>query len=73
MLFDLVVQADIAVRFGCRVAAVHPSGPSVVLANGEVLQTDIIVGADGDCSVVRPVLFNGRKEVEQDGNLTTYT
>ena len=73
MLFDLVVQADIAVRFGCRIAAVHPNTSSVVLENGEELQADIIVGADGDCSVVRPVLFSGRKEVEQDGNLTTYT
>ena len=73
MLFDLVAEADIAVRFGSRVAAVRPSGPSVILAIGEELHADIIVGADGDCSVVRPVLFNGRKEVEGDGNLTTYS
>lgn len=73
MLYDLVVRTGITVDFGCRVVAVHPEGPSVTLADGRELHADLVIGADGDCSTVRPTLFNGRIEVERDGILTGYT
>lgn len=50
--------AGVEKRFGARVASVSPAGPrpSVTLKGGEVITADLLLGADGLHSVLRPVL-----------------
>ncbi|MFC5096664.1 FAD-dependent oxidoreductase [Amycolatopsis plumensis] len=45
------------VRWGAKVAAVAPG--RLTLATGEVVETDLVVGADGAWSKVRPLLSDG--------------
>ena len=73
MLYNLAVRSGIAVEFGCRVVAVNTDGPSVTLADGRELHADLVIGAAGLRSSVRPTLFGNRKEVERDGTLTGYS
>ena len=47
-----------AVRWGAKVIAVTPS--SITLADGETVSADLIVGADGAWSKVRPLLSDAR-------------
>lgn len=61
MLLDAVTDrlgAD-AVRTGARVTAVDPERARATLASGEVVEADVLVGADGIHSVVRDRLFPG--------------
>ncbi|KAL0570033.1 hypothetical protein V5O48_011931 [Marasmius crinis-equi] len=46
------------VRLGCEVTSINASMPSVTLKSGETLSADLIIGADGANSVVRPALGN---------------
>ncbi|KAG6852673.1 hypothetical protein C0991_010020 [Blastosporella zonata] len=52
----------ITLRLNCKVQTVEPHAPLVVLESGEIIQADLIVGADGVRSVVRDVVL-GRKQV----------
>jgi salicylate hydroxylase len=53
----LAARADgIATRFNARVVAVDPDAGRVTLAHGAVLQADLVIGADGLHSVIRPTL-----------------
>lgn len=51
------------IRFGQRVQAIDTSanGPSLTMANGEIIKADVIIGADGIHSVVRAALFGPDK------------
>jgi 2-polyprenyl-6-methoxyphenol hydroxylase-like FAD-dependent oxidoreductase len=64
-----------AVRWGSKVVAVHPLGQGrhrIELTDGQVLTTDLLVGADGAWSQVRPLLsaahpaYSGVSFVESD-------
>ncbi|KIY65001.1 FAD/NAD(P)-binding domain-containing protein [Cylindrobasidium torrendii FP15055 ss-10] len=55
-------------RYGFRVASVHTerTGPAVVFGqNGERLECDVIVGADGTSSVVRDYLYEQQQHHHQ--------
>ncbi|KAH8822358.1 hypothetical protein DL96DRAFT_1714687 [Flagelloscypha sp. PMI_526] len=43
-------------RLNARVSSVDPDGPSVTLANGEVINCDFVLGADGVKSLVRALV-----------------
>lgn len=62
-LIDLLAQGldGAETRFVAQVAQVNPQGPrpSVMLKGGEVLSADLVLGADGLPSVLRPVLQPG--------------
>ena len=56
--------------FGARVLHVDSSAPSVTLENGTRFFADIVVGADGDCSIVRPLLQG--HDYDREGAITSY-
>ncbi|KAK4546944.1 hypothetical protein LTR36_001676 [Oleoguttula mirabilis] len=61
----------ITVRTGCRVASYDYGGPSVTLADGEILDADLIICADGIKSSVRDII-NGRPIAPQDTGDVAY-
>lgn len=71
MLYRIAISAGARISFGCPVKSVDPDAPSVTLANGRKLYGDLIIGADGDKSVVRKALDGGDEE-EDDDIYTTY-
>ena len=67
MLYDLAVGAGAKVRFNARVTKIDKSKPSVTLSSGEEIYGDLIIGADGDNSIIRPlVLAEEREETEEE-------
>ncbi|THH08944.1 hypothetical protein EW145_g2362 [Phellinidium pouzarii] len=73
MLYKHAVNAGARFSFSSRVININPAAASVTLSNGEEICGDIIVGADGDTSIVRPILFGEtNSEVERSGIYTTY-
>ena len=54
VLMQAAVDAGVTLRTGCKVVKVHPGTPARVnLAEGETLQADLVIGADGLHSVLR--------------------
>ncbi|EIN05952.1 FAD/NAD(P)-binding domain-containing protein [Punctularia strigosozonata HHB-11173 SS5] len=78
MLHRLATAAGAQVEFGKGVRAVHapPEGqgqqPSVELESGEAVSADIIIGADGYRSIVRPVVL-GEEDQGEDVGMSVYT
>ncbi|KAI5121804.1 hypothetical protein M0805_009796 [Coniferiporia weirii] len=72
MLYKLAVDAGARVSFGSRVASVNPAAASVTLHTGQEIFGDIIVGADGDEGIVRPLLLEDGVEEVTDGTYTSY-
>ncbi|EPQ51650.1 FAD/NAD P-binding domain-containing protein [Gloeophyllum trabeum ATCC 11539] len=58
ILFDLA-SPHMSLRLKSRVVAIDPSVPNLTLESGEVIKTDLIVGADGVKSFVREVVIGG--------------
>lgn len=72
MLFRQAKDAGAKISFGCQVTSVDFEKPSVSLSNGSEIPGDLIIGADGDRSVVRQAFFGDEKEEEKDDIFTTY-
>ncbi len=56
VIHDMAVSSGATVQFGIAVTAVDPHGPSVTLANGEILGADLIIGADGYRSMCQQII-----------------
>lgn len=71
MVYRLAVSSGAQVDFGVSVESVNPGKPkpTVTLSSGEVLTADIVIGADGPTSLVRPVVI----EREDDAVSTGFT
>ncbi|KAI0741980.1 FAD/NAD(P)-binding domain-containing protein [Daedaleopsis nitida] len=77
LLYKLAVEAGAKIRVHSKVQSIHPgttraSRPRVVLEDGEVLEADIVIGADGNKSTVREVVL-GEKDQARPGGMTLYT
>jgi salicylate hydroxylase len=60
ILFDAAKAVGVDIRLGCYVVSVDVSGPRAMLASGETLQGDVVIGADGIRSPTRKALLGPR-------------
>ena len=69
LVYRLAVESGAQVDFGVSVESVKPGNPkpSVTLSTGEVLTADIIIGADGPRSLVRPVVLDRDDDAKPSG------
>ncbi|KZO90144.1 FAD/NAD(P)-binding domain-containing protein [Calocera viscosa TUFC12733] len=56
MLYDLAVDANVKIRLNSTVVTIDPYVPSCALQSGEVVKSDLIIGADGVKSMIREVV-----------------
>ena len=69
MLYDQAIRSGAKVDFGITVEAVVPGDPNPTgkLSTGETLTADIVIGADGPRSIVRPVVLDQEDDVKPSG------
>lgn len=69
LLYNLATSAGAQVTFGVSVTAVQSGDPkpSVTLSTGEVLTTDVVVGADGPNSKIRKYVNEDEEPAEPSG------
>lgn len=69
MVYQLATASGARVDFGVGVQSVAPGdpAPSVTLSTGEVLTADIVIGADGPASIVRPVVLDREDDAKPAG------
>ncbi|KAI0741981.1 FAD/NAD(P)-binding domain-containing protein [Daedaleopsis nitida] len=77
LLYKLAMGAGARIDLHAEVTSIQQGtdsipNPSVSLANGEVLTSDIIIGADGSKSMVREVVLDEEDDA-RPGGLTVYT
>lgn len=65
MLHKLASNAGAQISYGCRVISVDPELPCVTTSTGEEIRADLIVGADGDRSIVRKILEEDDEEEDE--------
>lgn len=66
MLYEGAKSAGVTIRFSARVDHINPEIPAVTLADGQVLEADLIVGADGKFdqnSIASQSHFSERKSI----------
>ena len=72
-LYEIAVNAGVRVEFNSNVVAVDPETPSVTLNGGKKVYGDIVIGTDGDQSLVRKLMFDeGEEEEMVEGPWTGY-
>jgi salicylate hydroxylase len=64
MIFDLAKWKGVTFRFNSQVVDADPVYGCVELSTGELLYADVIIGADGFDSILRPLVteFDGFKD-----------
>ena len=63
IIHDLAISAGASIQFGVAVDSVDPHGPSVTLANGEIIHADLVIGADGYRSMCQQIIETDTGEV----------
>jgi salicylate hydroxylase len=48
LLYEAAVKARVDVRLGSRIGSIDESAPAVFLTEGEKIEGDAIIGADGE-------------------------
>ncbi|CZR52464.1 uncharacterized protein PAC_02341 [Phialocephala subalpina] len=59
MLHDAAVKHGVEVRLSSRIKSIDEAAPAVVLMNGDKIEADVIIGADGIKSTVRDAVLSG--------------
>ncbi|KAI0091408.1 FAD/NAD-P-binding domain-containing protein [Irpex rosettiformis] len=74
IVYQLAIEAGVRIDFGAKVTEVSPGDPrpSVTLANGEVVTADVVVGADGPRSIVRPVVVGEEEDDPEPEGVTVF-
>ncbi len=47
LLYEAALEAGVEVRLSSRITSIDENAPNVLLASGEMIEGDIIIGADG--------------------------
>ncbi|KAJ7035284.1 hypothetical protein C8F04DRAFT_535171 [Mycena alexandri] len=74
MMYDIAIGQGTTIRLDATAVAVNPEKRTVILASGETLKADVIIGADGVSGLVRPVLL-AEQDIQEASNpsLCMYT
>lgn len=67
LLFDLA-EPNITLRLNSTVTDIDPDTPSLTLASGEIIKSDLIIGADGVKSVVQTTVLGRTNPAEPTGD-----
>lgn len=67
VLYANALSTGVEVRRNALVTQVDPLGASVTLSNGEIINADLIIGADGYESLVREVVLGKRPDGVRSG------
>jgi len=51
MLYETAIELGVEVRLASRIKSIDEIRPAVVLVSGETIEGDIVIGADGKCSL----------------------
>lgn len=63
-MYEIAVNAGVRVEFNAKVVAVDPETPSVTLESGKKVYGDMVIGTDGDESLVRKLMIDDDEEEE---------
>lgn len=69
MIFDLAKQEGVTFKFNSQVIDADPVNGCVTLRTGEELYANVIVGADGYDSILRPLVTEFDDFINQDMHL----
>jgi salicylate hydroxylase len=69
MIFDLAKREGVTFKFNSLVVDANPASGYVELRTGERLYADVIVGADGYDSILRPLVIEFDEFQDQDMHL----
>lgn len=67
LLYTLAAP-NLTLKLNSHVKSVDPSGPSCILTSGEVLDCDLIIGADGVKSVIRDHVLGAETKLVSIGD-----
>ncbi|KZW03898.1 FAD/NAD(P)-binding domain-containing protein [Exidia glandulosa HHB12029] len=62
IMYETAISAGVEVSFNSKVVGVDLDGPCVILENGDILDADLIVGADGANGAIRRVVLNSNAD-----------
>jgi salicylate hydroxylase len=68
LLLDTAISCGATVKFDSKVTAIDPSNKRVELSTGEVVEGDIIIGADGVNGLCRALLTEGAEGKDEHTN-----
>ncbi|CCL99274.1 uncharacterized protein FIBRA_01289 [Fibroporia radiculosa] len=66
-LHEIAVAKGVRIRYNTAVADIDPDEGAVLLASGEILTADVILGADGERGACRRILFERNERVVSTG------
>ena len=74
IVYQLAASAGVRISFGAKVTEVSPGTPkpSVTLASGEVITADVVIGADGPRSIVRPIVVGEEEDDPEPEGITVF-
>lgn len=49
LLYESAVELGVEVRLSSRIRSIDESTPSITLVTGDIIEGDVVVGADGKC------------------------
>ncbi|TFY52967.1 hypothetical protein EVJ58_g9715 [Rhodofomes roseus] len=67
ILHDAAVSQGAEIRYNAKVVDIEPEDGAVKLASGEILQADIIIGADGERGLCRRLVLGREERIEPSG------
>ncbi|KZV82961.1 FAD/NAD(P)-binding domain-containing protein [Exidia glandulosa HHB12029] len=64
ILYDLATSVGVRVSFSSKVVGVDLDGPCIILENGDIIDADLLVGADGSKGPLRRVVLQQEDDTD---------